>query len=137
MLMVAATLNCFVALMLFLMAAKYVFGPVPADYHAAILDAEGAIPSENTLLILRALYLVFSGALVALGIIIVVLSVGPVLRDEFWAQVLIVTSGTLFSAVATIVPLTVEQTTNIRTPWRIAMAGGAILSIAFMLALVG
>lgn len=137
MLILAIILNCVAAGMLFLGAAQYLLGSVPADYHAEILEKEGAELSPHLIGILASLYRSLAATMAALGLMILVLTLGPVARDAIWAQGLVAMSGSLFAAAATLGPLAIEGETGVRTPWRAGMAFGAVIFLAFLLALIG
>lgn len=118
------------------LAAKYAFGPVPADYHAQIFERGGTSPTAPVLTVLRAVYLALAGMLLAVAIGIVALSLtawqtggsGPVLG----ALAIMALAAGGVSGLAT---LQVERKTGVRTPWRpaFALAGIVLLGAALLL----
>ena len=132
MLIAAVLLNLLVALGLTALAAKYAFGPVPADYHAAILATSGQPIGPHQLLVFGAINKVFAGCFLALAIALTMLTVFGVWQEMYWAKI-----GTAAIAVVAGVPssfaaYTVEQTSGVRTPWR----SGALLSVLVLIAFV-
>ncbi|MCC5984873.1 MAG: hypothetical protein JJU42_10955 [Rhodobacteraceae bacterium] len=112
------------------LAAKYAFGPVPADYHAAIFDRGGVTAPAPVLRVLRAVYLALAGMLVAVATGIAALSFGvwrgvgdPVTLGAL--AIMALAAGGV-SALAT---LAVERETGVRTPWRPAL-GLVVLVLA-------
>ena len=137
MLILAVMLNCLAAGMLFWGAAQYTLGSVPADYHAEILEKEGVDLSPHMIGILASLYRSLAATMAALGVMILVLSLGPVAQDAVWAQGTVAMAGSLFAAAATLGPLAIEGETGVRTPWRAGLAFGGVIFAGFFLALIG
>lgn len=133
MVMAAVLLDGVVALALLAMAAKYAFGPVPLDYHAAIFKAEGLVLTPATRLVLRAFYLGLAGGFLGLAITTAVLAVGPVSDGAVWAQALITAAGLCMAVPLAGAARRVEVVTGVAIPWRLALVLGALLVLALVL----
>ncbi len=134
MLNAAIACNCLAAILFFLAAMKYGRGPVPVTYHRLILDKEGEDLSPHMTLILKAMYRAFSGAALAIGLLIVALSLGPVRAGEFWAEVALLLAGAAFVSGSSFTPYNIEQATEVQTPWRLSLLMGGLLGAGFLLA---
>ncbi|WP_137699677.1 hypothetical protein [Marimonas lutisalis] len=110
-----------------LMGAKYGFGPVPADYHAQIVEKDGAPPGTHLLLVLTALYRTLAGALFAVAILVAALALGPIRAGEVWAVLLAAVAGLCVAVPAALVPLRVERATGVGTPWKIGVLSGVLI----------
>jgi hypothetical protein len=137
MLIAAVVLNCLVAVLLGVSAMKYGRGPVPLTYHKEMLAKEDTTLSRYQELILRALYRALAGGMLALAIMIIALSLGPVMADELWAHVAVLLAGGSFAAAGIVTPKKVEEATGVQTPWRLASVLGGAIGIAFVLAILG
>jgi hypothetical protein len=134
MLTAAIICNCLAAVLFFLGAMKYGRGPVPVTYHKLILEKEGTTLSPHLALILTGLYRAFAGSLLALGLLIVAISLGPIRSGEIWAEVALLLAGLGFVAGGTLTPHRVEQITGVQTPWRLSLLMGGLLVCGFLLA---
>jgi hypothetical protein len=137
MLIAAIVLNCLVAVLLIVSAMKYGQGPVPLTYHREMLEKEGSRLSPYQEMILRALYRALAGGMLALAIMIIALSLGPVRADALWAHVAILLAGGSFAVSGIVTPHKVEAMTGVQTPWRLAAVLGGALVLAFVLAVLG
>ena len=137
MLHAAIACNCLAAVLLFLGAVKFGQGPVPVTYHKLILDEEGSELSPYQTLILTGLYRAFAGTMLALDLLIVALSLGPILQDELWAKVALLLASVAFTAGSYFVPRSIEEITGVQTPWRLSLLIGGLLGVGFVLALIG
>ena len=126
--------NCLSAVLFFLAAMKYGRGPVPLTFHKLMLEKEGTVPSPFVKLILTALYRAFAGAMLAIGLLIVALSLGPIRAGELWAEVAVLLAGLSFVSGSSLTPHRVEQATGVQTPWRLALLMGGLLVMGFVLA---
>jgi hypothetical protein len=133
----AVACNCLAAVLFFLGAMKYGRGPVPVTYHRLILEKEGSNLSPHQLLILTAQYRAFAGALLAIGLMIVALSLGPVRSGALWAEVALLLAGGAFVAGTYRTPRHVEDVTGIQTPWRLSLLMGGLLVAGFVLSQLG
>jgi hypothetical protein len=134
MIIAALVCNCLAAVLFFLAAMKYGRGPVPLTYHKLILEKEGTVLSPYLTMILTGLYRAFAGAMLAIGLLIVALSLGPIRSGELWAQVAALLAGLSFVAGSSLTPHRVEQATGVQTPWRLALLMGGLLALGFILA---
>lgn len=133
MLIAAIALNCLAAVLFMLAAMKYGRGPVPLTYHREMLEKEGTRLTPFLTMMLTALYRAFAGAMLAIGLLIVALSLGPVRQGELWAEVALLLAGVAFVAGSSITPHAVEQATGVQTPWRLALLMGGLLAGGFVL----
>ncbi|MFK7745788.1 MAG: hypothetical protein AB8B47_12085 [Roseobacter sp.] len=134
MLIAALILNCLVAALFIIAAVKYGRGPVPLTYHKLMLEKEATTLSPYLKLVLTAQYRAFGGAMLAIGVMIVALTLGPIRAGEFWAEVAVLLAGAAFVSGSSLTPHRVEQITGIQTPWRLALLMGGMLLAAFILA---
>jgi len=130
MLGVAVALYCLAMAGVAAMALKYGRGPVPQDYHKAILGDQ--IP-DAVLTVIGALYRVFGAALAALALAGAALALGPLAQGALWAKFVIFAVAVLVAVPSMIVPRQVENATGVRTPWRIAAVLLAVSVVAFVL----
>ncbi|MEM1073547.1 MAG: hypothetical protein AAF665_11210 [Pseudomonadota bacterium] len=133
MLMAAMVLNCFAAVLFMLAAMKYGRGPVPLTYHREMLEKEGTHLTPFLEHMLTALYRAFGGAMLAIGLLIVALTLGPVRQGALWAEIALLLAGAAFVAGSSVVPRRVEQATGVQTPWRLALVMGGLLLAGFIL----
>lgn len=132
MLTIAVILNGICALGLFAIAGKYLAGPVPADYHAAILASGGRPVDDSLRTVIGALYKVMGSAIVALAGGIIALSVFGVWADLFWAKATILGMVLATGAPATLTAFGVARATGVRTPWLPAAVLTVLGVIAFI-----
>ena len=125
--------NCLAAVLLFLGAAKYGRGPVPVTYHRLILEKEGSSLTPHMTLILTGVYRAFAGTMLALGLMIVALSLGPARTGELWAEAALLLAGFAFVAGSSLTPYRVERITGVQTPWRLSLVIGGLLCLGFIL----
>lgn len=118
------------------LAAKYAFGPVPADYHAQIFERGGVSPAPAVLTVLRAVYLALAGMLVAVAIGIAALSLSA-WKSGGTASTFLALSAMALAAggVSGLATLQVERATGVRTPWRPAFGLAAIVLLGALLLL--
>ena len=133
MLTVSVILYCIAAAGMIGLAAKYGFGPVPADYHAEIL---GSSPAPETLIILRVLYKVFAATLFALAWALVCLAVWVLAAGAIWASFAIFAAAMIVGIPSTVVTRQVEIATGVRTPWRAAAALSVLSAVAFVCSVI-
>jgi hypothetical protein len=134
MLIAAIICNCLAAVLFIVAAMKYGMGPVPLNYHKLILDKERTALTPYQSMILRGLYRALAGALLAIGLLIIALSLGPVREGELWAEVAVLLAGGAFVSGSYLTPRRVEEETGVQTPWRLALLMGGLLVIGFVLA---
>lgn len=137
MLFAAIALNCIAAALFIIAALKYGRGPVPLAYHRDILDKEGTELTPHMTMVLTALYRALAGAMLAMGVMIVALSLGPVRAGAFWAEVAVLLAGAAFVAGSSVTPYRVELASGVQTPWRLSLLIGAVLLAGFVLAQLG
>ncbi|MCC5965469.1 MAG: hypothetical protein JJU24_04970 [Natronohydrobacter sp.] len=134
--MIGFGLHLLAALGVLGLAAKYAFGPVPADYHAQIFKRGGVIPDTPVLTVLRAVYLALAGMLLAVAIGIVTISF-TVWQSGSSAPVLgaLAVMALAAGGVSGLATLQVERATGVRTPWRPAfgLAGVVVLGTALLI----
>ena len=116
------------------MGIKYIRAQPPLDYHAGITRAENLGP--ETLRVLGALYKVMGGAFLSLGIVLALLALFGVWNDLFWAKLAILTGTLIAGGFSALVPRAVEQSTGVRTPWRIAIVLIIVIVVAFLLSIL-
>ncbi|MFZ5962419.1 hypothetical protein ACOXXX_05660 [Thalassococcus sp. BH17M4-6] len=132
MLAVSVALYSLVGIALISMGYRYITTIPPIDYHADILS--GVSVTDETVLILGALYKVMGGAFAALGAGMLVIAVFGVRADLLWAKLALLLMSGVVGYFATMVPRLVEAETDVRTPWRIAAGLTAVSALAFVLA---
>ncbi len=132
MLVAAIVCNCLAAVLFLIGAAKYGRGPVPLTYHKLILETEGSDLSAGQKLILRAIYRALGGAMLAIGLLIVAISLGPVRSGELWAEVALLLAGAGFVSGSYFTPRGIEEATGVQTPWRLALLMGGLLLCGFV-----
>ena len=134
MLTAAVICNCLAGVLCLLAAVKYGKGPVPVTYHKLILEKEGTALSPHTLLILTGLYRAFAGAMLALGLFVITLSLVPIRAGALWAEIALLLAGAAFVAGSIMTPRHVEEATGVQTPWRLSILMGGLLLAGFILA---
>jgi hypothetical protein len=118
MLTVVLILHVALALGLIGLGLRYGTGAVPLDYHARILERDGARPGAATVIVLRALYRSLAGLCVALGLTVFGLSALFLAAAPAAVSALILLSALAAGTPAVLVPRQVEAETGVRTPWR-------------------
>lgn len=136
MLMIAVVLNLGAALGMAAIAAKYFFGPAPADYHNEILRAASAEIDSTHQMIFGALNKALGSAMFALTIAIAAITVFGVYQDMFWAKALVVIMGIIFGLPSTMITYRVNQKTGVTTPWKPALALTVTLLVAFLFSVI-
>jgi hypothetical protein len=123
-------LQLIVAAAVLVLSAKYLFGPVPADYHRRIIsgnEGDGVI-SDGVQKVLTALYRAMGGAFCATGVAVGLIGWFAQGTDlslfGIPAIALVAALPTIFVAHRT------EKATGVRTPWRppLAVAGLAVVA---------
>lgn len=132
MLIAAIICNCLAAVLFLVGAAKYGRGPVPLTYHKLMLEKEGTGLTEYQSMILRALYRGLGGTMLAIGVLIIALTLGPVRSGELWAEVALLLAGFGFVSGSYATPRRIEEATGIQTPWRLALLMGGLLCAGFI-----
>lgn len=133
MLIAAIACNCLAAVLFILGAAKYGSGPVPLTYHKLMLDKEGSQLTVYQEMILRAVYRALGGAMLAIGLFIIALSLGPIRQGELWAEVALLLAAAAFLSGSYLTPRRIEDATGIQTPWRLALLMSGLLVCGFIL----
>ena len=106
------------ALGLVALAARYLFGPAPADYHRQILSHDGVGDVAPLTPIFRTLYVIIGSSVLSVALGVGALAAGPVLAGSGQA-VAIATGMALVAGVpAGVVAWQAERRTGVRTPWR-------------------
>jgi hypothetical protein len=124
------------ALGLVALAATYLFGPAPADYHRQIMAHDGLDDIEPVKHIFRALYVVIGGALISVALGVGALAAGPVLTGS--GQAVATATGMALAAGVPggFVGWQAERRTGVRTPWRQAAALTALVVLGALLAVI-
>ena len=135
MLLIASTLFYAVAIGIIVLAAKYGFGAVPADYHREILGRAGQEASGSMHLILKAMYRATASALFAVALAIVLITFNGVQQDALWAKLTVLAMVLVVGIPSTLITYEVEKASGVNTPWRAAAGLTAIALLAFLLAL--
>ena len=130
MLTLAVILYLIVAAGLLGLAAKYQFGPVPADYHEAVLTSDGNIIGEKKMLVFGAVNKVFAALFAGLALAMVFLALGGVWADLIWAKLAILVVALTAGVAPTMAAAHVEKVSGVRTPWR----AGAAMTLLTMFA---
>jgi hypothetical protein len=110
------------------MAAKYVFGQVPAPHHREALEKDGVSPGQNVVIMLRGIYLAFAGALLAVAILIAYMAYVPVRAGDGYARLMLLLAGLVVGTMTTYGAWQFEKRTGIASPWKIA-AGLTVLVV--------
>ena len=136
MLTTAVVLYLIAALGLAAFAAKYLFGPAPADYHAEILQA-GKVELVDTIKrLFRAVNLVFGSLFLSLALCTAVITIFGVSNDIFWAKLLVPAIACIGGISPTLVGYRMEQHTGVKTPWRPGAILTVIVPIAFIFSML-
>ena len=136
MLTIAVLLNGLCALGLFAMAGKYLTGPVPADYHATILEAGGHAPDDSLRTVVGALYKVMGSAMAAVAVGIVAVSVFGVWSGHFWAKATVLGMVLVVGVPSTLTAWRVARENRVKAPWIPAAALSLLGTIAFVISLM-
>ena len=134
MLFLSVVLYLLASLGVMAMGVKYIRAILPLDYHAEI--TKGTELSPETLRVFGALYKVMGGAILALGFVMVMLTLFGVWNDLIWAKLTLFIGTLIAGAFTTLVPRQVESETGVRTPWRIAAGLCGIATVAFLISLI-
>lgn len=122
------------ALGLLALAAMYLFGPAPVDYHREILAHDGLDSVEPVKHIFRALYVIIGAALASVALGIGALAAGPVLAGSGQAAALATGMALVAGVPGGFVGWQAERRTGVRTPWRQAGALTALVVVGGLLA---
>lgn len=136
MLMIAVALDLLAAAGLCALAAKYTFGPAPADYHAEILRKAGHDIDETLKQLFRGINGALGGGFFALAAALAAMTLFGVYQDMLWAKLAVVVTGLLAGVPSALAVRSVELNTGVRTPWRPAVILIAVLVVAFLLSLM-
>ena len=134
MLSTSVALNLLASLGIFVMGLKYVRAEPPLDYHAEIMKDQNT--SAETLMVLGALYKAMGGGFIALAFVVAILAVFGVWNDVFWAKLAILIGALVAGGFTALGARTVEISTGVRTPWRIALGLTAVSTVAFILSVI-
>lgn len=134
MLIAAIICNCLAGVLFLVGAAKYGQGPVPLTYHKLMLEKEGSALTPYQVMILRAVYRGLGGTMLAVGVLIIAITLGPIRSGELWAEVALLLAGAGFVSGSYLTPRRIEGTTDVQTPWRLALLMGGLLAAGFVFA---
>jgi len=132
MLTASVILYCVAAIGAAAFAAKYGFGPVPADYHATVLGSDGGA-TEGAKQILNVIYGVMAGALMAFAILQIAIALGPLFSGALWAKLVLPVASLAVATPSLLLPRSLEQWTGVRTPWRPVLGLVVVLAVACIL----
>lgn len=116
------------------MGIKFIRATPPLDYHAEITKTDDL--GEATLKVIGALYKVVGGGFLSLGIVLLMLTIFGVWNDVFWAKLTILLGVLIVGGVSAYITREVEQTTGVKTPWRIATTLTALAIVAFVISIL-
>jgi hypothetical protein len=133
MLLYSTILLCIAALGIAGLAAKYLLGPAPADYHINILKHDGVDVTDGHKRVFRALYLILGCLILSLSLTLVVLALIPIAQNLLWAKLTVLFIGAVTALGACVVPFRIEKETGVRTPWRPAAGVIALIFVAVLL----
>ncbi|MEM7068852.1 MAG: hypothetical protein AAF478_08195 [Pseudomonadota bacterium] len=134
---IAITLNLTAALAIAMIGIRYLFGPVPAAYHAEILQSMGIAIDNPHRFLFKAFNMMFGFILMALSVSMGVITYFGMLIDNLlWTRLLIVFIGMLSGLPMTLVAYNMEKQTKVRTPWRVGVALTGVIVCAFGLSLL-
>jgi hypothetical protein len=122
------------ALGLAALAAKYLFGPAPADYHRQILSHDGVSDVAPLRHLFRALYVIIGAALLSVALGVGALAAGPVLAGSVQAVATATGMALVAGVPSGVVAWQAERRTGVRTPWRPAVALTGLVVAGAMLA---
>lgn len=132
----SVTLYCVVALGIAVLAGKYGLGAVPTTYHAGILAASEEVPGDAQRRVLRTVYRILGGALLACALGMAALALGPLAAGQGWARAVLPAMALALGLPATVMPLGDERATGVRTPWRASAGLLALAGVATVLSLL-
>ncbi|RBI84094.1 hypothetical protein DRV85_13890 [Rhodosalinus halophilus] len=115
---ITAALFGLAALGLAALAAKYLFGPAPADYHRQILSHDGMDDIAPVRHLFRALYVIIGAAFLSVALGVGALAAGPVLAGSAQAAAIATGMALVAGVPAGVVAWQAERRTGVRTPWR-------------------
>jgi len=118
------------------LAAKYLFGPAPADYHRQILAHDGLDNLEPVRHIFGALYVIIGAALASVALGIGALAAGPVLAGSGQAVALAIVMALVAGVPGGYAAWRAERRTGVRTPWRQAIALTALIVLGGLFAAI-
>jgi len=137
MVMLAAALNFFASLAIALLGFRYLLGPVPAKYHAEIIQSWGMAIDTPQKTLFKAINVIFGFVLITLSVgMASVTYFGILLEGLLWAKILIVVMGLLSGLPMTAIAYRMERQTGVRTPWRPAGALVGVIICAFGISLL-
>jgi hypothetical protein len=135
MLLTATVLFYAVAFGICVLAAKYGFGAVPADYHREILTKSGQEATGSLHLILKAMYRAVASALFAVALAIALITFNGVQQDVKWAKLAVLAVVLIVGIPSILITYEVEKVSGVNTPWRAAAGLTAVAMVAFLLSL--
>ncbi|MFK7901316.1 MAG: hypothetical protein AB8B49_00575 [Nitratireductor sp.] len=135
MLQIAIYIHLLVATGLALLAAYYLFGPVPTSYHAKILEKWKLEIQPQHKIGFQAINLILGALLLALSLCIFVVTSFAITQGILWAKLLIASMGLITGCPATYIAYKIEKATGVKTPWRIALAMTLCMILAFALSI--
>jgi hypothetical protein len=115
---ITAALFGLAALGLAALAAKYLFGPAPADYHRQILSHDGMDDIAPVRRLFRALYVIIGAAFLSVALGVGALAAGPVLAGSAQAAAIATGMALVAGVPGGVVAWQAERRTGVRTPWR-------------------
>jgi hypothetical protein len=124
------------ALGLIALAGKYLFGPAPADYHRQILSHDGVDNVEPLRRLFRALYVLIGSAFLSIALGVGALAAGPILDGSGEAVAIATVMALVAGLPSGLVAWQAERRTDVRTPWRAALALTGLVVVGAALAVV-
>ncbi|MEQ9259205.1 MAG: hypothetical protein RIG84_08900 [Roseovarius sp.] len=134
--MITAMLFGLAALGLLVLAAKYVFGRAPTEYHREILAHDGLDDIEPVKRVFRALYVIIGAALASVAVGVGALAAGPVLAGSEQAAATATGMALVAGVPGGFVGWQAERRTGVRTPWRQAVALTALVVLGGVLGML-
>jgi len=132
MITLAVALNLSASFAIALLGLKYLFGPVPAKYHASILQSWGVPIDAPHQLLFKAINTILGFVLLSLSAGMAAVTYFGILNDDLlWAKLLIVVMGLLSGLPITAVAYSMEKETGVRTPWKPSAALTGVIVFAF------
>ena len=132
MLTIGVFLLCVAALGFVGLAAKYILGEAPLDYHANILAHDGVTVTSGHARVFRAIYAVMGSFALALAVALAALALYPISEGALWARVTVLVVSVIAGWGGCAVPFFVERATGVRTPWRPAAALLSVVAIGLV-----
>jgi len=136
MLLVSVWLYCIAALGAAVLGLRYLLGPVPAGYHAEILNRDRVEQPEGLRLVLTALYRVTGGAILGAALAICLLAFGLTPGAPLGVAMAPALVGLFMGLPGVLLPWNVEKATGVRTPWRLSAVLSGIVALAFLLSIL-